>query len=129
MIHLILLFSCLLSFASAEIALQMVPRGKVFEEQGRDYILKTPSGTKIRIEFKRDGTFEEAKGMNLNYGDEFEPGEGLISLGTAAKEITKKIGTKPQGHWRLSKDTKLDWVYELGEELVNAKNGEFISSK
>jgi len=129
MIYLVILFSSLYTFASTEIALQMVPRGKIFEEQGRDLILKTPSGTKVRIEFKRDGAFEEAKGMNLNHGDEFEPGDGLISLGTAAKEITKKLGMKPQGHWRLSQDQKLDWIYELGDELINARNGELISSK
>lgn len=129
MIYIFFLLISISCFSSSETALQMVPHGKIFEEQGRDLILKTLSGTKIRIEFKRDGAFEEAKGMNLNLGDEFEPGEGLISLGSAAKEVTKKIGLKPQGHWRLSKDNKLDWIYELGSEVINAKTGELISSK
>lgn len=113
-------------YASSEMAIQMIPNAKVYELQGRDIILKTLSGTKVRVEFQRNGELEEAKGMNLNRGDEFEPGDGLISLGTAAKHLGKR-GISPEGNWRLSKDKEFGWIYEFGKNLVNAKSGDVLS--
>jgi len=109
-----------------DLALSMVPRGKLMDQSGRDFVIKTGAGTKIGIEFERNGKFQEAKGNNLNRGDELEPGEGLISLSTAAQSLAKK-GIVPQGHWVLDKDPKHGWVYEFENTLINARNGEVIS--
>jgi hypothetical protein len=125
-----MLLFLLLSFSigahsSVELALSMVPKSKIFENHGRIYILKTLAGTKIGIEFKLDGNFKEASGINLNRGDEFEPGEGLISLSTAAHSLTK-TGIRPEGSWLLENDEKLGWIYDLQGTIINAKNGQMI---
>lgn len=96
------------------------------DQSGRDFIIKTGAGTKIGIEFERSGKFQEAKGNNLNRGDELEPGDGLISLSTAAQSLAKK-GIIPQGHWVLDRDPKHGWVYEFENTLINARNGHVIS--
>lgn len=107
-------------------ALSMVPRGKLDLQQGRDFTIKSLAGTKIRIEFRRNGKFEEASGDNLNKGDELEPGEGLISLGTAAQYIQEK-GIKPEGHWSLEQDPKLGWIYEVNHKhIIDAKTGKSL---
>jgi hypothetical protein len=110
-----------------EKALSMVPRGKLIDQSGRDFIVKTAAGTKIEIEFKRDENFQEAKGNNLNRGDELEPGEGLLSLSTAAQALNKK-GISPQGYWVLDQDEKLGWVYEFENTLISAKSGIILKS-
>lgn len=124
-LHSILIFLSLSCFGETETAESMVPRGKVIEIFGRDYVVKTISGSKIVIEFKRDGFFQEATGKNLNQGDEFEPGDGLISLGSAAKRL-QDIGEKVRGHWRLEEDKKLGWIYEFENAVLNAKSGHII---
>jgi hypothetical protein len=113
--------------ASSEIALSMVPRSKLVEEIGKDFILRTQSGTKVHIEFTRTGILEEAKGKNLGQGDEFEPGDGLISLGTAARSL-EALGMKPTGLWNLEKDPELGWVYEIQNVLVDARDGKILKS-
>lgn len=107
------------------VALSMVPRGRLVEQVGRDFVIKTGAGTKIGIEFKRNGLFEEAKGSNLNRGDELEPGDGLISLSSAAHALAAS-GIRPQGHWHLDLDDSHGWVYEFENTLVNAKTGKII---
>lgn len=108
---------------SEETVLSMVPRSKVDLRQGRDFILKTMAGTKIRIELKRDGKLEDVSGENLNKGDELEPGDGLISLSTAAQAI----GQKAEGNWSLELDPKLGWIYEVNHQfLVDAKSGKVL---
>lgn len=109
-----------------DLALSMVPRGKLMDQSGRDFIIKTGAGTKIGIEFERNGKFQEAKGNNLNRGDELEPGDGLISLSTAAQSLAKK-GVIPQGHWVLDHDSKHGWVYEFENTLISAKDGKILS--
>lgn len=111
--------------ATPELAVSMVPRGKVVEHFGRDFIVKTKAGTKIGIEFTRMGKFEEARGLNLNKGDELEPGEGLISLSSAAHKLVT-LGFKPEGLWNLDEDKELGWIYEFQTVIVNAKTGEVI---
>lgn len=121
---LIALFS-IPAYSSVEIAKSMVPRGKIVETLGRDYIVKTKAGTKIEIEFTRSGSFEEASGKNLNKGDELEPGEGLISLGSAA-QIIHKSGQRPEGFWLLEKDQMMGWIYEINGIIIGAKTGEIL---
>ncbi len=111
--------------AASDIALSMVPRGRLIETIGRDFIIKTTAGTKIGIEFTRDGKFEEAKGGNLDKGDELEPGDGLMSLSSIA-QLLQKAGIKPQGYWLLENDKKMGWIYEFQEITVNAVNGKIL---
>jgi hypothetical protein len=116
-------------------ALSMIPKGKLIARIAREYIIKTEAGTKIKLEFERNGKFEEASGLNLNRGDEFEPGMGLISLGTAARSLAG-TGHDVKGDWNLEKDSTHGWVYEMAGEtegevifhLVNATSGQFIGS-
>lgn len=79
-IKLVLILSSLIrpSWGSREIAVSMVPRGKMIEENGREFLVKTTSGTKVIVEFHRQGGLQEASGKNLNQGDDLEPGDGLI---------------------------------------------------
>ncbi len=116
-----------------QISLSMVPRGKIVEKERRYYKIKTRSGTRISVELYRNGNLEEASGRNLNGGDDFEPGQGLISLSTAAK-FAIIPGTQLNGRWILDEDKKLGWIYEFyGEQkgtdleiLVNARTGKMI---
>lgn len=127
-IYLCILAQCLSMgvFAATDIALSMVPRGKLVETIGRDFVIKTPAGTKIGIEFTRDGRLEEAKGVNLNKGDELEPGDGLLSLSSVA-QILQSTGFRPQGYWMLEQDKNMGWIYEFEGKIVNAKTGKIIS--
>ena len=113
------------AFAATDVALSMVPRGKLVESIGRDCIIKTLAGTKIGIEFTRDGKLEEAKGVNLNKGDELEPGDGLLSLSSVAR-ILQGTGIKPQGYWMLEQDEDMGWIYELEGNIVSAKTGKIL---
>lgn len=125
-IFLLLALSLPVAFASTEnLALSMVPRGKVIERFGVDYIIKTSAGTKVHVEFKRDGKFQEASGRNLNQGDELEPGDGLISLSSIAHKLSAD-GLKPKGIWTLEEDEQMGWIYDLGGNLVSAKTGEVV---
>ena len=127
--HFTLLIFLLWSFHSRgerAIALSMVPRGKIIEVNGRDFLIKTVNGTKLNIEFHRSGTFQEASGKNLNRGDDLEPGDGLISLSSAAREVKT---ASPQGFWTLEKDEILGWVYEFDLAVVDAKTGKLLERK
>lgn len=122
-------FVAMYSFAyagSPDIAISMVPRGRVVDTIGRDYRVKTFAGTKIELEFKRNGILEEAKGMNLNKGDDLEPGYGLISLSSAA-QILQGMGKKPQGLWSLEHDEKMGWIYEFQGTIISAKDGSILT--
>jgi uncharacterized membrane protein YkoI len=132
---------CLLQTALAakdlhEIARTMVPKGRIVEQVRRDYIVKTPAGSKISIEFDRSKNFKEAAGKNLNHGDELEPGKGLISLSTAAAKA-QALGNKIGGSWLLEMDREYGWVYEIESEkqgktldlLINASTGELIKAE
>ena len=127
-----ILFTAIISISahaavSETVALSMVPRGKMDLQQGRDFTIKSLAGTKIKIEFRRTGTFEEASGDNLNKGDELEPGEGMISLSSAAKKL-QESGIKPEGHWSLEKDPKYGWIYEVNHQhIIDAKTGKSIN--
>jgi hypothetical protein len=90
----------------------MVPQGKVIHQASREFTVKTRAGTKIKVEFERNGNFQEASGLNLHAGDEFEPGQGLMSLGSIAKSLTEK-GHKVKGDWNLERDSTHGWIYEL----------------
>lgn len=122
----LLLSSFAYSSIHEDTAKSMVPHGKVVETLGRDYIVKTWAGTKIEIGFGRDGKLKLASGKNLNKGDELEPGDGLISLSSIAKNIQPQ-GLKTEGFWVLEHDQKMGWIYELNaEHIISAKTGKII---
>lgn len=125
------LFLLIISFnvqaALDDIVLTMVPRGKVVDSMGREFTIKTPAGTKIDIEFRRNGKLKEATGRNLNAGDDIEPGEGLISLSSAAQKLQLK-GIRPKGHWLLEEDSDLGWIYEIENNLISAKSGKILKT-
>jgi len=116
-----------------DICESMVPKGKLVEKDGREYKIKTRAGTRITVELYRNGKLEEASGKNLNRGDDFEPGQGLISLTTAAQAATIP-GINLETRWSLDHDKKLGWIYEFNGEhkgvetdiLVDARNGKVI---
>lgn len=104
----------------------MVPRGKISETLGRDFIVKTLAGSKIDIEFKLNGDFKQAGGKNLNKGDELEPGNGLLSLSSVAQKVSS-LGHKPQGFWKLEMDKHLGWIYDFNHQFIlSAKTGELL---
>ena len=125
-----------LSKATEELVKSMVPHGEVTQGFAKEYTVKTPAGTKITVEFDRAGKFDEASGLNLGKGDVFEPGDGLLTLGSVAKKLNEK-GHFIVGEWRIEKDSKLGWIYELSglqdEENINyvvdARTAQLISSE
>jgi hypothetical protein len=122
-----------LSKATEELVKSMVPHGQISQKIGQDFFVKTKAGTKVTIEFDRTGILDEASGLNLGKGDIFEPGNGLLALESVAKALQHK-GHHILGEWRLEKDSKQGWVYELAglkeEEtvnyIVNAKSSKLI---
>jgi uncharacterized membrane protein YkoI len=113
-----------LSRATEEIVKSMVPHGEISRKIGKDYSVKTQSGTKVMIEFDHAGNLDEASGLNLGTGDIFEPGNGLITLGSAA-QLLKGAGHNVKGEWRLEHDPKYKWIYEL-ESLTNDEKNDFL---
>ena len=119
--------------ATEEIVKGMVPHGVVAQKTGDDYVVKTKSGTKVMIEFDRSGKLDEASGLNLDRGDIFEPGDGLMTLGSVAQMIKKMTPFTPS-LWKLEKDSQIGWFYELTSVtedepvsfLINAKTAKLI---
>ena len=115
-----------LSKATEELVKSMVPHGQISQKVGQDFFVKTKAGTKVTIEFDRTGILDEASGLNLGKGDIFEPSNGLVALEHKGHHIL--------GEWRLEKDSRQGWVYELAglkeEEnvnyIVNAKSSKLI---
>lgn len=114
------------AFAFEDLSKSMVPRSKIHETRGRTYLLRTKAGSNVTIRYNLDGTFKDASGVDINRGDELEPGEGLLSLSTVA-QLAKKNGEKLAGFWILEKDQQLGWLYDIGGTLINAKTGKMIS--
>lgn len=119
--------------ATEELVKSMVPQGKIISMKKNDFIVKTPAGTQIELEFERDGSLDEASGENLTKGDLLEPGQGLINLGSAVQTVELQ-GHKVAGEWSLEKDSKLGWIYEFEgvrgnqemEYTVDAKKGQLL---
>jgi hypothetical protein len=131
-IFLTLIIQCFSSIAALEkiqsSALSMVPKGEFMERGLREITVKTQAGTKIKIDFLRQGQFKKASGLNLNRGDEFEPGQGLLSLGSVAQSLALR-GHQVRGEWNLEKDQQDEWLYELVEEAVGEKTYHFIHAR
>ncbi len=125
MILTILTLAVGLAPATPDVALSMVPKGKILETNLLDYVVKTAAGTKITVEFTSSGQFKEAAGKNLNQGDEFEPGEGLLSLGTVAQRLTQS-GARPTGLWALEREPRWGWIYQFTQVIVDARTGRVL---
>ncbi len=108
-----------------DVATAMVPRGKIIETILLDYVVKTAAGTKITVEFTSAGHFKQAAGKNLNQGDELEPGDGLLSLSTAAQRLSKS-GMTPKGLWALEREPGLGWIYQFNQAIIDAKTGQTL---
>ncbi len=114
----------------------MVPKGKIDHKGWREYKVKTEAGTKVEIEYDRKGELSEASGDHLNKGDNFEPGQGFISLSTAAQSVTK-AGNILKDEWEFEKDSKYGWVYTFEGErqgnaldfMVDAKTGAIVKAE
>jgi uncharacterized membrane protein YkoI len=84
----------------------------------------------------RNGELSEASGDHLNKGDLFEPGQGLITLSTAAQSVTK-AGNILKDEWEFEKDSKYGWVYSFEGErkgnsmdfMVDAKTGAIVKAE
>lgn len=95
--------------------------------------IKTKHHTFITIDLNANGEWEEISGVNLNRGDEFFPGQGLLSL----KQVEKRmfmLGKKIYGRWRLIKYQQYGWVYQVNAQnktqqtflMLNAYSGHLI---
>jgi len=125
-----------ISKATEELVKGMVPHGEIGQKIGQDYLVKTNAGTKVTVEFDYTGLFDEASGLNLGKGDIFEPGNGLMALESVAKSLQNQ-GHHILGEWRLEKDSKQGWIYQISglqdEEnrnfFINARSSQLISSE
>lgn len=107
---------------------KLVPESKVVKQDGDEYEVVTPKNTIVEVEFKRDGSVDEASGDAALAGDVFVPGNGMIALSDAV-EALKKSGKSASGDWSYKKSFKNGWVYEF-EGLENGKEMEYqISAK
>lgn len=118
-----------------ENALKYVKEGKVVHEKENDFKIQTKSGSIVEVEFKNDGTLEEASGKALDQ-DIFEPGNGMISL-KDAKDALKKAGKAPVGEWSFENSLTKGWNYEFEgfesgnkmDYVVDAKSGKLLESR
>lgn len=118
-----------------ETAMKYVKDAKVVQEKNNEVKLQTTNGTIVEVEFKNDGTLEEASGKALDK-DMFEPGNGLMSLKDALAAI-KKAGKEPVGEWSLDESLTKGWNYEFegfenGQKMdyvVDAKSGKLLESR
>ena len=95
--------------------------------------IKTKGHTLITIKRDAVGKWEEISGVNLNRGDVFLPGQGLLSLEQVARKMLQQ-GRKIYGRWRLIKYQEYGWVYQVNAHnktqatflMLNAYSGQLI---
>lgn len=95
--------------------------------------IKTKHHTLITIGLDANGEWEEVSGVNLNRGDEFFPGQGLLSLAQVERRMFL-LGKKTYGRWRLVKYQQYGWVYQVNAQsktqqtflMLNAYSGQLI---
>lgn len=115
---------------------KLVPGGKVLEQSKIDIKIKTKAGTHIEIGIDDDGEMEEASGSAAHKGDEFEPGNKLVSLKVAVENLVK-AGKSVQGEWIFEENEEGEWIYDIeGEEnkkpvdyIVSAKDGKLLKTE
>ncbi len=115
---------------------KFVPGGKIVEQSKIDIKIKTKAGTNIEIGIDDDGEMEEASGTAAHKGDEFEPGNKLVSLKVAVDNLVK-AGKTVQGEWIFEENEEGEWIYDIeGEEnkkpvdyIVSAKDGKLLKTE
>lgn len=125
------------TFASeyTDAALKLVPGSKVVQEKVKEVKLQTTNGSIVEVEFKANGSFEEASGDNIDK-DVFVPANNLITLKDAVENL-KKMGKTPVGEWTLEESLLQGWHYEFqgyeeGKKFdyhIDAKSGKFLGAK
>lgn len=118
-----------------DIALSYIPGGKILEVKRDEVKVLTPNSTVVEVEFKRDGSFEEASGDVIEK-DIFVPGQGMLSLADAVTEF-QKSGDTATGDWSLDHGLVHGWHYEFegyknGQQMeytVDAITGKILDSR
>lgn len=111
------------------------PDSQVLHRSAKSVKLKTKNNTYIDLQLNDRGQLEVAEGVNLNRGDIFYPGQGILSLTQIEKRMTY-LGEKIYGRWRLIKYQQYGWVYQLNVaskerpifHLINAYSGQLIGT-
>lgn len=127
--------SALMAQTIGEKALAFIPGGKILQETRKEVKVLTPNSTVVEVEFKRDGSFDEASGDVIEK-DIFVPDQGLLSLADAVAEF-KKSGDTPTGDWSLDHGLVHGWHYEFdgyknGQQMeytVDAATGKILDSR
>lgn len=117
-----------------DLALKLVPGGKVVEERAKEIKVLTGNNSLVEIEFKQDGSFEEASGEDVSK-DVFVPPMNLLPLSSAIAAL-KKEGKAPAGEWSLEQSFMKGWHYEFEgledgrkmDYVVDAKAGKIVSA-
>jgi uncharacterized membrane protein YkoI len=116
--------------------IKLVPHSTLSSKTKTEIKLKTKAGTVIEIGIDDDGEMEEASGNLAEKGDEFEPGDKILSL-KAVVDILKKEGKKLQGEWTYEENEEGDWVYDFEgieknkdvDYIVNATTGKILKTE
>ncbi|HLT22328.1 MAG TPA: hypothetical protein VKZ84_02755 [Bacteriovoracaceae bacterium] len=111
------------------------PESNIDEHNDNIVKIKTKNNTYIRIFHNKKGQIEVAEGVNLNRGDIFVPGQGILPLSEIEKRMSL-LGERTYGRWRLIKYQEFGWVYQLNVaspdqslfHIVNAYSGQLIGS-
>lgn len=124
-----------MSMTSANDFTYVSPQSNVLQEGPKIIKLRTKNNTDIDILFNHKGQLEVAEGVNLNRGDIFIPGQGMLSLSEIERRMLS-LGERIYGKWRLVKYQEYGWVYKVNAagkgrpifHLVNAYSGQLIGS-
>lgn len=111
------------------------PHSTILKQADTTIEIKTRNNTRIKLLLDTLGKLESAEGVNLNRGDIFTPGQGILPL-SQVEERMKKLGIKIYGRWSLIKFQEYGWVYKLNVavkgdpifHLVNAYSGQIIGT-
>lgn len=112
------------------------PDATVIISTHQEIQIKTKRNTLIQILLDERGKLVMADGVNLNRGDLFYPGHGLLNLDQVETKMNQQ-GERIYGKWRLIEYQEYGWIYQVnvvtknGESLfhlINAYTGQFIGS-
>lgn len=137
---LLLLSLSLLSFSAlAEIknedVVKFVPGGTVVHSKKDEVKVQTAKGSIVELEFKRNGSLDEASGDMIEQ-DVFIPGEGNLELEKIVSNL-KSEGYQLKGDWSYDKSWIKGWHYEVDailnkehlELTIDARSGKIVSSE
>jgi len=99
--------------------LQFVPGGQVVQVKLGEYLVKTPNGTNVELEFTSIGNLDEAEGDFIEK-DVFIPGPGLKTL-KEIETLVKGLGYTPTGDWSFDTQILGRKIYEVDAMKDNLK--------